>query len=633
MPKVLPFVLTIACNASDGMPRAETLRAQGAQGPSDLDTASLSCAGSANMPLISVAPAAINAGNVPVGTPSNHMFSVTNNGTSTLAFSLLLPAGAPAWTAPGSPCIAPAQCSVAPGGGVSLVALRFLPEAHGVSAGTIQITSNAGSRSVDVTGNGLGARIVVTDPSDGDLDFGAIPRGTTANRPIAVTAIGNAPVSVTAVASGAPFSVAPAAPAALALQPGESKTFTASCGSPTATGPVSGTITLDSPDAYALDLGSIAVHCEVADTVVSVVPNELDIGEVRRDTPAPVLPFTISNPGTLAATITSVELAGAPTALSMAVDGGGFPRALPAGGTIGGRLTLSTGEDLDLARSGATLRIAVDGEQLVYPVTGKVTTPAAYVTPEKLELGTACLGSGVTAVVSMINSGTARLTMEPPEVDPTFQLDLQSPPSYPAPLLAGTTATIGVAPVTEAPGELAGTLTWAVDAPRSPFTIPVSLAFIENGTAISPASLDFSTVKVKEMSLRYMVTLENCSTTPVMVTVDGVLSSRGDITAWKVEPDHDARTLAPQNKLTISVAFAPQRHGRHVAQLQLGVDGEQRTVTLEGDAIDLDFERTSFYACGCTTPRAGGGAPIALAIALALVVLRPRRRRRRATAP
>jgi MYXO-CTERM domain-containing protein len=130
-----------------------------------------------------------------------------------------------------------------------------------------------------------------------------------------------------------------------------------------------------------------------------------------------------------------------------------------------------------------------------------------------------------------------------------------------------------------------------------------------------------------------MVTLENCSTTPVMVTVDGVLSSRGDITAWKDEPDHDARTLAPQNKLTISVAFAPQRHGRHVAQLQLGVDGEQRTVTLEGDAIDLDFERTSFYACGCTTPRAGGGAPIALAIALALVVLRPRRRRRRATAP
>ena len=40
-----------------------------------------------------------------------------------------------------------------------------------------------------------------------------------------------------------------------------------------------------------------------------------------------------------------------------------------------------------------------DGEQLVFPVTGKVTTPAAYVTPEKLELGTACIGSGVSAVV------------------------------------------------------------------------------------------------------------------------------------------------------------------------------------------------------------------------------------------
>jgi uncharacterized protein (TIGR03382 family) len=579
----------------------------------------------ASMPLISVAPTAIDAGDVPVGAPSDHVFAITNPGTETLTFSLLLSAGAPAWTAPGSPCIAPAQCAVAPGGG-SPVALRFLPAVHGASAGSIRITSNAGSRSVEVTGNGLGSRIAVTDPSDGDLDFGTLPRGTTTNRPIEVTAIGNAPVSVTAAASDAPFSVAPAAPAALALQPGQVKTFTASCGSPTAIGPVSGTIALDSPDAYGLDLDSIAVHCKIANTVVGVAPSELDLGEVRRDTPAPVLPFTISNPGTLAATITAVELAGAPAALSLAVDGGGFPRALPAGGSIDGRLTLSTGDDLDLAKSGPTLRIAVDGEQLVYPAIGKVTTPAAYVTPEKLELGTACLGSGVTAVVSMINSGTARLTMEPPEVTPTFELDLQSPPSYPAPLLAGTTATLGIAPVNEAPGAVSGTLTWAVDAPRAPFTIPVSLAFIDSGTAISPASLNFSTVKVNEVSVRHMVKLENCSAAPVMVSVDGVISSRGGTAAWKVEPNRDARTLAPRDKLTIGVAFAPQRHGRHVAQLQLGVDGELRTVTLEGDALGEPIEPTSFYACNCGSagsPAAGG--PLALAV---LAVLRRRRRGR-----
>jgi hypothetical protein len=204
-------------------------------------------------------------------------------------------------------------------------------------------------------------------------------------------------------------------------------------------------------------------------------------------------------------------------------------------------------------------------------------------------------------------------------------LQPQSPPTYPAPLLAGMTATIGVSPAKDAPGELSGTLTWAVDAPRSPFVIPASLEFIETGTAISPASLNFSTVKVDEISIRYLVVLQNCNTVPVLVTVDGVTSSRGGTAAWKVEPNQDSRTLSPQDKLTIGVAFAPRRHGHHIAQLRLGIDGENRTVTLEGDGIDLDFKRTSFYACGCNTPSARAGWPIALAVALAL---RPRRRRR-----
>jgi hypothetical protein len=606
------------------MPHSGTLRANGAQGPSDFDIASLSCAGSASTPLINVAPAAIDAGDVPVGTPSNRAFTVTNNGTATLMFSIALPAGAPEWTAPGSPCIAPGQCTVPPGGGVANVGVRFLPTTHGASIATISITSNAGSRSVDLAGNGVGSRITFPDPSDLDINFGTIPRNSTTTRHVEVSAVGNLPVSIAAGDPGAPFTVTPPQ---LTLSPGAPQMFTVGCGAPAATGPITKTVPLTGMGAYALDASAITVRCEVANTQVSVAPNAFDFDEVRKGTPAPALPFTISNPGPLPATITAVDLAGAPAALSLSIDGGGFPRTLAVGASLAGRLTLSTDEDLDLAQAAPKLQIAVDGEQLVYPVAGKVATPAAYVTPEKLELGTACLGSGVNAMVAMVNSGTARLTMAPPEATGALALELLSPPSYPAPLLAGTMATLGVAPVMQTPGEVTGTLTWAVDAPRSPFEIPVRLAFIETGTAISPASLFFATVKIKETSLRYTVTLQNCSADPVLVTVDGVTASRGGIAAWKVEPSQDARTLAPQDKLTISVMFAPLRHGRHVAQLRLGVDGENRIVTLEGDGLDADFERTSFYACGCATPRARSGGPIVLAIAL--VVLR--RRRRRAT--
>jgi hypothetical protein len=360
---------------------------------------------------------------------------------------------------------------------------------------------------------------------------------------------------------------------------------------------------------------------------VSVAPNQFAFDEARKGTPTRSLPFTISNPGPLAATLSAVELSGAPSPLSLNVEAS-FPRTLQPGEMIAGRLTLTSDEDVDLAQPAPKLKISVDGEQLVYPVTGKVTTPVAYVTPEKLELGTACLGSSVSAAVSMINSGTARLSMERPELDPAFALQLQSPPSYPAPLLAGAMATIGVQPAMEAPGEIEGTLTWAVDAPRSPFVVPVSLELIDSGTAVSPANLSFSTVQVNAISLRYPVTLQNCSSAPVMVSVNGVTSVRGGIAAWKVEPSYDVRTLAPQDKLTINVAFAPLRHGRHVAHLQLGLDGQNRIVTLEGDGVDLDFKRTSFYACGCNTPHVRSGTPILLAIAIALLGRRRRRPRR-----
>jgi hypothetical protein len=628
MPVLLdnPYPLGIKCTATDGQIHTATLSAYGPNGPSDVDTAVLTCAASTNVPLIDVAPQSIDAGDVLVGASHDDMFTVTNNGTATLLFSVMLP---PDWQAPGLPCVYPQpRCPIAAGGGSMVVPVKYAPSAYGPNPGTILIDSNAGMRSIGVSGTGIGSYISVSDPQDFDIDFGTIPRNSTATRPIAVSAVGNLQVSLAAGDPGAPFSITPPQ---LTLVPGVPQSFTVGCSSPTATGARSSATVLTSMDAYGPPLSAITLHCEVANTQVSVAPNQFDFAEVRKGTPAPALPFTISNPGPFAATITAVALAGAPPPLSLSLDGGGFPRTLQIGDSITGRLSLATDADVDLAQGAPKLAISVDGEQLLYPVTGKVTTPAAYVSPEKLELGTVCIGTGASATVSMINSGTARLTMDRPEVDPAFALQLQSPPSYPAPLLAGTMATLAVIPVAQNPGELTGGLTWRVDAPGSPFVVPVSLAFIETGTAISPASLTFSTVNVGEISPRYTVTLQNCSTTPVAVTVEGVTSTRGGIAAWKVDPSRDSRTLAPQDKLTISVAFAPLRRGHHVAQLELGVDGERRFVLLDGDGIDLDFKLTSFYACGCSTPRVRSGWPIVLAIAL--VVLRPRRRRRARRAP
>ena len=573
---------------------------------------------------LDVMPTTLVVNDVTVGASGDRVITVRNTGTGPLTFSASLIAGMPAWstTAVGESCISPGECPLAGGSSIA-IGVRFSPTAINEVTGTLSVTTTGDSRTVTLIGQPIGSRLVVTQPANLALDFGTIARNSTASRPITVQADGNQALAVSASDPGAPFSVTPME---LTLSPLLPDTFSVTCSSPVSTGPVDRMIQLSAPSAYDGQNTQVAIHCEVANTQVSLAP-QLDFDEVRRGTPAKILPFTITNPGTLDAMLQSVELVGAPSALSMSLPDS-FPPVLPAGQMVSGRMTLTTDEDIDLAASAPKLKISVDGEQLAYPVTGKVTTPAAYVTPEKLELGTACIGSSVTATVAMVNSGTARLLMAPPELSPSFTLQLQTPASYPAPLLAGTMATIGISPTTQAPGALTGTLTWSVDAPRSPFKIPVSLALIDTGTAISPASLSFSTVKVNEISLRYMVTLQNCSTVPVMVTVEGVGSVRGGAAAWKVEPSYDVRTLAPQDKLTIGVAFAPLRHGHHVAELQLIIDGERKVVRLEGDGVDLDFKQTSFYACGCSTPHVRTGWPIALAVALAM--LRRRRRPRRA---
>jgi MYXO-CTERM domain-containing protein len=74
--------------------------------------------------------------------------------------------------------------------------------------------------------------------------------------------------------------------------------------------------------------------------------------------------------------------------------------------------------------------------------------------------------------------------------------------------------------------------------------------------------------------------------------------------------------------------FRPQRAGRHVARIQLAIDGAPGEVELSGDALGDLPAPTSFYACNCRgapAPSPAAVAPIALAALLAL--RRPRRRR------
>ncbi len=463
-----------------------------------------------------------------------------------------------------------------------------------------------------------GPVLAVTRPASFAIDFGTIARDQLASREVTVHNPGNAPLELALGVPGEPFE----APPTVSIAPGATESFEIACRSPTPVAATAAEVTLTS-NATQSNTAGIAVRCAVADTRLEVTPGALDLGEVRHGAMPRTLAIELRNPGPGTITLARVRLEGAPPSLRLEPELT-EDHALAAGASLELALTLSPTAEGDL--EGALLAIEADAARLELPVAGAVVTPSARVSPGALDLGTACVGTQVTGTIRLINDGTATLTMQRPEVDRAFDTTLELPASYPAPLAPGFAAAVGVSPRTSIVGPIDGTLTWDVDAPSGPFSVPVMLRYIDAGTAISPQSLIFGAIEAGQASPRQTVTLENCNPLPIRLAIDGVVASAGDADAWDVSPAIDERTLGPRDKLQLTAAFRPERAGRHVAHVRLAIDGVPGQIELSGDALGELTEPTSFYACDCQGPGSPApGAPIALAV---LLVLHRRRRSR-----
>lgn len=469
-----------------------------------------------------------------------------------------------------------------------------------------------------------GPILKVTRPASFELDFGTIARGQLASRDVSIHNAGGAPLQIALGAPGGPFT----APMEVSIAPGATATFAVACRSQTPLAPTEAALPLVS-NAEQANTAELALRCAVADTRLAITPGALDLAEVRRGGAAATLAITLENPGPGPMLLEDVHLTGAPAALRLQPEAT-VNRPLAAGEALQLALTLAPSAELELA--GARLAIRVDGVDLELPIAGKVVTPSARVSPAALDLGTACVGTQVTGAVRLLNTGTATLTMQRPAMDQAFATLLEHPVDYPAPLAPGTAATAGVVPETSMIGTITGTLTWDVDAPAGPFSVPVTLRYIDAGTAISPRALIFGSIDVSQASPRQTITLENCNPQPVHLAIEGVTATEGSADAWDVMPREDERTLGPRDKLQLTAVFRPRRAGHYAARLHVAIDGVPAEIELSGDALGGPDEPTSFYACTCSSGGGGGGggagdavrgAPLAAAV---LIVIRRRRR-------
>ncbi len=613
----LPYPLVIGCTPDAAGVRNATLTVTGASGTQA--TALVSCSGNATGgPVLQVSSPtiAIPIG-VPVGMASAPVpFTLTNAGAGTLTASIAVqpPANAE-WMV--SACTASAPCMLVGHGSATTVEVTLTPTEHGDRNGEMVVTSNDPAQPavpINLVGTGSGGFLQVIEPPTEPLVFGAIPSTQVSEIAVKLLDRGNAPLAVAIAPPASPFS-ASVGNLVIAANQG-TNTFLARCG-PGAAFAGSGDFVLTSA-AYNAPMLPIHASCTLVDAGVTVVPTRFDFGELRVGSPEADQMFTLTNITNHDVSLDALAIANGPAVLSLA--GPSTPRTLHPNEAITGKLALAPTADLAFDRDVA-LGATVDGAALALPITGRVVTPHAVVSPIALDLGTACVGSTVSGTIELINDGTATLALDSPTIDEAFVPHDLSPVAYPAPLLAGTAASVEVVPATTAAGAVHGVLTWPVDVPSGAFEVPVDLEYIDAGTAVSPRRYAFDTIAALATSERRAITIENCGAEPIDVAVDGVTASQGDPAAWDLQPQAIHRTLLPQGTMKLLVRFAPRAAGSFRATIPVRAGTQVLNVELIGNATG-PLDQTGFYACSCAAP----GHPAA-AWPIVVVVLALRRRR------
>jgi hypothetical protein len=189
---------------------------------------------------ISLAPASIKFGSVPIGDTASQSVTITNNGGSGLTVTQA------SATAAGVTVKGISLPLVIGAGKQSTFDVVFSPKTAGALSGNVSVVSDlSGSPStVSLSGTGMAATALLTTNAP-SLNFGNVAVGKSSALSVILTNAGNSNVTVSKVSvSNARYSVSGVS-AGLILSPGQSATLDATF-SPLASGSLPGTVTVTS---------------------------------------------------------------------------------------------------------------------------------------------------------------------------------------------------------------------------------------------------------------------------------------------------------------------------------------------------------------------------------------------------
>jgi hypothetical protein len=206
----------------------------------------------------------------------------------------------------------------------------------------------------------------------------------------------------------------------------------------------------------------------------------------------------------------------------------------------------------------------------------QTTGPVASVSPTSLTFPVQVIHTTSAAqTVTLSNTGASTLSITSIATSGDFSQSNTCGNS----VAPGASCAITVSFTPTRAGTRTGTLTINDNAPGSPQT--VSLSGTGTAFAISPASLDFGTVKVGMTSQPQTITISNVSAQPVSITS---ISIKGKNPFDFAETNNCGNGLPGNSSCTISVTFTPIQSGGRSALVAM-VDqagGSPQRVTLSG---------------------------------------------------
>lgn len=407
----------------------------------------MSCRGFA--PVLSVTPASLPFGDVPVNTATGRVVTLTNTGTAPLTVSNFSLSGGPFYPA------SPMPGTLAPGGSTTFE-VRCQPPWISTYTGTLSFVSNGGNASVALSCRGYAAEISLQP----FLPFGDVRVGVASDRPLTVTNLGTAPLTLSnATVSDAAFSIVGALPGPIA--PGASANLTVRC-LPSAAVSSSATLMLSSNGGSA----SAGLACRGVEPVLSVESLTLAFGDVRPGVPAD-LPLTVTNTGTASLTLSGATVGNAAFSIVGALPGPFAPGA-------SANLTVRCLPSAAVSYS-ATLLLSSDGGSAAVALSCRGFAPVLSVSSTRLDFGTILVGTTSSRTLTVSNAGTAPLLVSSSTLTgPDFQLTTPSAFTVSPGTSQGVTVTCAPATV----GSRTGTLTLQHNAGS-----PVSIALACNATA------------------------------------------------------------------------------------------------------------------------------------------------------